>query len=503
MSEDPLASGGGSRRAQTEKEAESRRTLAWSVVAYAVVVGVWVLVPRGPASERELLSDLAPLPVGLAAWVGALSAARRSSNDAASARAWSRIAAAFLLWWLGDLLWFILEVGLDRSPFPSPADVCYLATYPVLAWGLLSFPGVRRLRSERIKVALDAATVLLSGAMVVWYLVVGPIVGDSSGRLATILNVAYPAGDLLLLYGVVAVLLGHHRQQSLWLLLGGVVALILADLGYARLSLTGSYQGGDWPDAFWVLSGCLFVLASTQWCTSRRPAARVPSGVSNLPYGAVVLGYVVLFAVGRSDAGFELNGLLVGAAAITGTVMARQIRVTAENVRLVAELHHLAAIDGLTSILNRRTFCETGDRLVAAASAAEQPLTFLMIDVDHFKLVNDTFGHATGDQVLVEVANRTKQQLRDGDVVGRYGGDELGVLIPECRLDEGVEVAERIRRAITTEPIATADGQVYASLSIGVAEARPGRTFPDVVAQADIALYQAKQAGRGCTRAAA
>ena len=472
--------------------------------AYTALVLAWVVLPVGSADQRLLLGDLAPLPLGLAAWGCARQAGQRSAGGPSS-RSWSLIAAAFLLWWMGDLTWFVEEVLLHREPFPSAAEGFYLLSYPLLGWGLLSLPGVPRRRADRAKVALDSVTVLLAAAMAVWYLVVGPLVHGQPASLAAALSVAYPVGDLALLFAVAVVLLGSQRRQaSLWLLLGGVGCLILADLAYARLSLTGAYAGGDWPDAGWALAQCLFVLAGARWTSAdRQPEGLAHGGVSNLPYAAVVVGYGLLFAVGRERADYPLNGLLIGAAAITAVVMARQIRVSTENSRLLAKLQRLAAVDGLTSILNRRGFFEMGERLLTSAAGTQRRLTVLMIDVDNFKAVNDRLGHAAGDEVLVEVARRTVVELRKSDVIGRYGGDELGVVIPDCALAHGFEVAERIRRAVGSAAIVTADGAVQATLSIGVAEVQPGQSFSDALAQADAALYRAKDAGRGCTRAAA
>ncbi len=485
------------------------RAMAWAAGAFCAVFTGWVVVHAGSPHQRELLSDLAPLPLGLAAWATALRAGSRTGADPASRRAWRRIAAAFILWWLADAAWFAQEVVLQRPPFPSPADIGYLASYPVLAWGLLSLPGARRLRAEWLRVALDAVTVLLAAAMVVWYLVVGPSVHNAPGTLVTALNVAYPVGDLLLLFAAAAVMLGGpRRERSLWLLLGGTAALVVADVAYARLSLSDSYAGGDWPDVFWILAQALFVVAAVN---HRHPPRHVrpqssrtaQSRLSNLPYAAVVLGYGLLFAVGRSEASYSLNGLLVGAGLITAVVMARQIRVTAENGHLLGQLHYLAEVDGLTSILNRRSFFEAGGHLIAWAREAGRPLTVLMIDVDHFKQVNDTFGHAAGDEVLTVVAALTKSQLRDSDLVGRYGGDELAVVIPDCLVQRGLDVAERIQAAVAHAAVLTSDGVVRVSLSVGVAEARDSTDLTTALARADAALYQAKQAGRGCARAVA
>ncbi|HET7489550.1 MAG TPA: GGDEF domain-containing protein [Acidimicrobiales bacterium] len=485
---------------------EDRRLLAGAALAYGALFVLWVALRPGPAGQREVLSDLAPLPIGLAAWVTAWRTGRGAGE---AGRAWRRIGLSFLLWWAGDLLWFLQEAVLHRTPFPSPADLFYLCSYPMLASGLLALPGAPRRPSERAKAALDALTVLLAGAMVVWYLVVGPLVhGGGVNSLATVLNVAYPVGDLVLVFGVAAVLLGRRwADRPLWLLLAGVLALVVADVAYARLSLTGAYRGGDWPDAAWMAAQCLFVVAAVaQRRQADRPAVRVPrpvAGVSHLPYAAVALGYGLLFVVGRREAAYPLDGLLVCAAAITAVVMTRQIRVTAENTRLLAQLRQLAEVDGLTATLNRRSLFETGEPLVARAAHAGRPLTVLMIDLDHFKAVNDTFGHAAGDEVLAEVARRMRLELRDADVVGRYGGDELAAVLPDCTAGEGLEVAERIRASVAAAPVTTADGWVSVSLSIGVAEATGQADLTAVLARADAALYQAKAAGRGCTKPAA
>ncbi|MGH9282978.1 MAG: GGDEF domain-containing protein, partial [Acidimicrobiales bacterium] len=424
-----------------ERRAEpSRPRLAQgAVIAYGAVFALLAISGLGHPRLREAVSDIAFLPVGVLAGGAAWLAASRAL-DGATRRAWRRIGLAFGLWFAGDAIWFCLEVILDRTPFPSPADAAYLAFYPVMAWGLLSIPGPARTRADRTKVLLDALTVFLAAGMAVWYLIVGPVVVDHPLDTATVLNVAYPVGDLLLLFVVAVGLIGRRGdQRALWLHLGGVSCIVLADLAYARLSLTDSYAGGDWPDVFWMAGLCLFALGGLAQLRSThlpKPRFEAPAAVgvavSKLPYAAVVLGYGLLIAVGHERATYPLNGLLLGAAAITATVVARQVRVMGENIRLLRELHVLAEMDGLTAILNRRTFFVAGERLLRRSALVGRPLTVLMIDVDHFKAVNDTYGHAAGDAVLAAVAARTKAELRETDVVGRYGGDELAVLMPDC-----------------------------------------------------------------------
>lgn len=119
-----------------------------------------------------------------------------------------------------------------------------------------------------------------------------------------------------------------------------------------------------------------------------------------------------------------------------------------------------------------------------------------MVDIDHFKRVNDRWGHADGDRVLAEVARRIRHEVRAGDLATRYGGEEFLVLLPDTALQAASDVAERIRGAIASEPVALGGGRVVVTASVGVAQLRDGEDNAALVARADTALYRAKQQGR-------
>jgi diguanylate cyclase (GGDEF)-like protein/PAS domain S-box-containing protein len=158
-----------------------------------------------------------------------------------------------------------------------------------------------------------------------------------------------------------------------------------------------------------------------------------------------------------------------------------------------AELTRLAVTDPLTGLWNRR---HTGELLSADLAQAHrngQALTLLMIDVDNFKSINDTHGHQTGDRVLVEVANRLREQIRSTDVVGRWGGEEFVVLLRYCGLRDAVAIAEKLRRRIAEDPF---DTLFSASVSIGAAELQDNDDLASWIERADAALYAAKRAGR-------
>jgi diguanylate cyclase (GGDEF)-like protein len=163
----------------------------------------------------------------------------------------------------------------------------------------------------------------------------------------------------------------------------------------------------------------------------------------------------------------------------------------------------LARADPLTGLANRRQLDQDLALEVERAGRYHRPMTFLMIDIDHFKVVNDTFGHSLGDAVLREVAELLRDHMRAGDTAYRYGGEEFAVLARETDEAGGRTVAERLRRAVQTRYAATADGDLSVTISVGLATISPGaESGQDLVSEADGALYAAKRAGRNRVRAA-
>jgi diguanylate cyclase (GGDEF)-like protein len=156
-------------------------------------------------------------------------------------------------------------------------------------------------------------------------------------------------------------------------------------------------------------------------------------------------------------------------------------------------LERRARTDPLTGLGNRRLLLlELGAN---AAARQSKPLGVLMIDIDRFKAVNDSHGHAVGDEVLAEVARRIASVVRGHDVVARWGARSSA--LPDVESDEEVvEVAERIRTAVSGSPIATADGEIAVTVSVGAVRTRPGVEPPELIDSADRALYVAKDAGR-------
>ena len=161
-----------------------------------------------------------------------------------------------------------------------------------------------------------------------------------------------------------------------------------------------------------------------------------------------------------------------------------------------AELDHIARSDPLTGLANRRHLDEQLAAHAASADRHHHELSVAVVDIDNFKAVNDSFGHAAGDAVLREVARRLATSARVEDVVGRWGGEEFIVILPHCGLDGAVVVSERIRKAVAASPIRSDDGVVIpVTVSIGCTGGADDR----LIDRADAALYAAKHAGRNRT----
>ena len=185
------------------------------------------------------------------------------------------------------------------------------------------------------------------------------------------------------------------------------------------------------------------------------------------------------------------------------SMLALQAAEALVRTRLYEESERMATTDGLTGLLNRRTFDSSLEQRLREAQRYGRPLSLLLLDVDHFKKVNDTHGHPAGDAVLSGVAKVAQKQARETDLVARYGGEEMALILPETDARGAWAIAERIRKAVEAAAHATEQGALRVTLSVGVATWTAGGESPDDLLQAaDKALYRAKENGRNRVEAA-
>lgn len=186
--------------------------------------------------------------------------------------------------------------------------------------------------------------------------------------------------------------------------------------------------------------------------------------------------------------------------AVAGTVeMVAVVRDVSDRSKLMQELTEAASLDHLTGLANKRVFNEELARQVSTANRYQRSLCLIVCDLDHFKRVNDNYGHSSGDQVLKKVAQAISESIRDVDVAARWGGEEFAILLPETKLDGAVTQAERIKDTIQACTFWFDDTEVRVSASFGVVEmSNKEQNVGDLFDHADKLLYRAKRAGRNC-----
>ena len=165
------------------------------------------------------------------------------------------------------------------------------------------------------------------------------------------------------------------------------------------------------------------------------------------------------------------------------------------------EIYKLTTMDGLTQVFNRRYFEETLDRELSRCRRYQRTLSLVMLDVDHFKQINDGFGHLAGDAVLKELAVTVRKRIRREDVLARYGGEEFGLVLPEVDLSGAVAMAQKVRRLVEKHVFSFDGANIPVTLSAGVATMeRKKDDAAELVRRADERLYEAKAGGRNCVR---
>ena len=482
----------------------------FAIASYGLVFVLWTRFHWGGDGRVGEISDLAILPVDVAAALFAWWAARRLAPRPRR-RAWHWVALAFTFWAAADIYWAIEDLALQSTPNPSWADAGYLAFYPTLMCALTYFPMTSLRRADLVKLILDVGVVIIAAAMATWFLVIGPTTHDQPFSLALGVATAYPVGDLALIFALTYILLRRPAstdRRSLQLLLPGVALFVVADVWSARVNLDNGYRAGSWVDALYMVSECLLALSALAQLTHRpktpeahRQIEDSRMRVSALPFLATAGGLTLMGTVAIERAKYPLGGLVIGTVCLAGVAMIRQYVALRDNQRYLVLSEHQARTDFLTGLLNRRKFLELGDTAMEQSQFANAPVSLLMIDVDHFKRINDTHSHAVGDIALQTVALSCVQYLRRSDVIGRYGGDEIVALLPATDTATAVAVADRLQQYLKAHPLETPEETVPITLSIGVATAAGATTsLRQLLETADRALYQAKADGRDCTR---
>ena len=479
-----------------------RARLAVGVVTLVMLLAVTGLFATGGVTRSvddlgELTAAaLAATNCGLAAW----------SCRGRLRIGWLCLSLACLSWAVGETIWTVYELGLDTAtPFPSLADLGFLG-FPLGASAALAVFPSGASSSDRRRMTLDGLIAAAAFALISWSTALGAVVSAGGGSsLAIWVSGAYPVSDIALLVLSVLVL---SRSRTHRVVLGcvaaGLAMMAVSDSGFAYLTAQGTYQTGNVVDLGWFLAFSILALSPlTPAATSSQEQAE-PVAVAGalLPY--VPLVAAAGFLGWRSTEGRAL-GVSQAAliALIVGLILIRQLLTVRDNQRLAAalaeresQLRHQAFHDGLTGLANRALYVDRVAHALELHRRDRRTLAICFLDLDGFKQVNDTFGHAAGDELLRQAAERFRQVLSDADTLARFGGDEFAVLL-EAGPNPLTLAHELLRTLAAPFPIA---GRAVAVLaSIGVAQVERDAETPsvdDLLTRADVAMYAVKARGK-------
>jgi two-component system cell cycle response regulator len=410
---------------------------------------------------------------------------------------WYLLAAGQAVYACADLVFYSARSVLGIETYPYYDDALYLLSYPILAFGLYRFVRART-PTWNLTVTIDAAIISVAVAVLLWVYVIGPkVLAEDATLLAHAVSIAYPAMDVLLLSFALRLIMGSgFRSGAYWSLVYAILVMFAADVAYGILELSDGFVAGGVLDALW-LSVSLALGTAALHPSMRALTTEVP--VAAPAYGA--WRFLLLFSACACAPALQLrehaygsddNVVAFGVASLLLFPLA-----LARMAALALAQRQLADHDALTGLWNRRYLNTALDtRITSPRKAGATGL--LLLDVDHFKKVNDTFGHHVGDLVLAEVAAALSTAVRRGDLVARYGGEEFAVLMADVTGDELIEAAERVRRTVAAAPIHVDGGAVLTvTVSVGGARALPGESDSNnLLREADLRLYAAKAAGR-------
>jgi diguanylate cyclase (GGDEF)-like protein/PAS domain S-box-containing protein len=591
----------------------------------------WSLTPLDRGFAGLVVSDCASLLGTLALAVVGLRGALRATGRRRLHLA--LLGLAGLSWAAGEALWALDEIVLrHETPFPSPADAGFLLFVPLVAYATLLLPAMPADARSRLRTALDG--LLLGGSLLFlsWVTVLGPAYrAGAESPLAALIALAYPVSDVILATVALSVLTrlpGRGRTQPL-VLAGGLLAFVVADSGFAVLSMKGTYHSGFVTDIGWLAGGLVMALSALAAPYDAAEAREPGRALTALPYVPLAVAAAVALWAGLAHDGLGRTETVIGAV-VVAMVVARQLIGIAENARLtgslaaamgeaqereehfrslvqgssdvlticdaggtirfispalirvfgyrpedlvstnvgdlvhaedalrvkaeVAEavadptapvvvhcryrhadgrwlhvealvtnhlahpsiaglvfntrdvserkelerqLTHQAFHDPLTGLANRSLFRDRVRHALALRTRTRQPLAVLFLDLDGFKAVNDSLGHAVGDRLLGSVAGRLQSVVRPGDTVARLGGDEFAVLLEDL---DGPHVAQQVAQRFIDElqnAIQLDGHEVFVGASLGLALAGPDDDADVLLRNADLAMYRAKTLGKG------
>jgi diguanylate cyclase (GGDEF)-like protein len=472
----------------------SRTRLTLTAAGLLWLAHVGVVVFLGTKAPGPVLSDFIQLTLGAFLLSAIVLAARRSEGMAIAF--WRLTAVAYALLFAGQLL----TVFNDFVPTTAVAwitNLLFSFWFVPLAMAMFLDPDYEAGKIDAVY-ALDfvqAVLVFVAAYVYFFYLPKAQTPGELAHEVWAPYFVGYSfvAGAFLL-----RALIARNRDARV--LYGRMGAFLCLSGAIDALYGPGrTLNPGAWFDLLWSMLLVVPLIIAATWRQIESPEIhletprrekRIYAEMFHLLYPLLVL--LMSFGIARQRLGIAAMVVLPSFVCSSARLLVTQNRLVLAQDALRRE----ASRDGLTSLWNRKAILAILERELVRAERDQEPLGVIMIDVDHFKAINDTRGHAAGDAVLRIIASDIAAVVRPYDSVGRYGGEEFLIVAPECGPAETWELAERVRTHVAGCNIMAAGSNIKVSLSLGVATAQSAGDMEKLLHAADAAMYQAKNAGR-------
>ncbi|GAY16857.1 bifunctional diguanylate cyclase/phosphodiesterase [Mycobacterium sp. shizuoka-1] len=480
---------------------KTARTAAAAAVVFVVFV-VWIVAAWSHGMSVTAVNDIVFVLLSLTATVFAARAARVVHGRLRAA--WVAITIGMVGWALGEMLWAYYELALGEAPFPSLADAAYLVMPIGFCAGMLLFPA--HSEYSRSRTLLDGIIVAGSLFLVSWVTILSPMhAAGAETPSSMIISLAYPISDVVILTVAAMAWLraASNQRQVLTLLTIAMGFIALSDSGFTYLSAKNAYTSGNLVDIGWV-AGLLLVMVAA---IASRDEVRLPRAqVALTGWASVWFPYTPLLLAGIVAAAEPVTLFQTPLAETVGAllilaVLGRQYLAVNENRRLLTTVAEQALRDPLTGLANRAMFSDRLEDVMARRERERLSVGLIILDLNDFKLVNDTLGHPAGDELLNRAGERILGCVRNSDTVARIGGDEFVVLVVDHDrdhdLDDGSagQIARRVAESF--EKPFTVDGrELYVRPSVGLAVAgvgEPGMSAEQLIKRADTAMYTAKK----------
>jgi len=441
---------------------------------------------------------------------------------------------------IAELSWDYYELILKVNvPFPGLPDVFYLLQPTLMLLAILYLIFKKDNIFISIRLFLDILITMTVATALSWHFFIQPIFAQEDATfLFKTVAVAYPIADLGLLFGILSLnaTTKTFSRNVQYPLVMGLSLFTIADSVYLYLNATNSYQSGSIVDPLWTLAFFLLALAglfsenqSGNTQTENTKAAGDPIHVPSIEVIAIPYISLLVLLIVMSIRITRIDSIILGSIVGIVLISIRQILNLLDNKHLLfllsqsnqkleiskkaleerheyltqssASMKIEARTDFLTGLYNRRYIVESLDRLLDQTKLHKLEFSLFMLDIDHFKQINDRFGHDAGDAVLQQITQIMLKNTRCEEIIGRFGGEEFIGFLPEVGIEEAEMIAERLRKQIAEYIFVIGSQNIKVTVSIGVSQWNTNikDDVQSLLKRIDTALYTAKDKGRNCT----